>query len=98
MGVAQFTWHVALWAACGLKRDGVFFFILLRVPYFGREAGKLAAGMPRRDGNQWRRRSRLVDSCWVFGKGARMPLAQAVAIVQKHCRIIKNIQVLYSEQ
>uniref|UniRef100_A0A8C5SPS6 Uncharacterized protein n=1 Tax=Laticauda laticaudata TaxID=8630 RepID=A0A8C5SPS6_LATLA len=27
-----------------------------------------------------------------------MPLAQAVAIVQKHCRIIKNIQVLYSEQ
>ncbi|NXD13613.1 CP070 protein, partial [Nothocercus nigrocapillus] len=27
-----------------------------------------------------------------------MPLAQAVAILQKHCRIIKNVQVLYSEQ
>ncbi|XP_031471350.1 UPF0183 protein C16orf70 homolog isoform X3 [Phasianus colchicus] len=29
---------------------------------------------------------------------AGMPLAQAVAILQKHCRIIKNVQVLYSEQ
>jgi hypothetical protein len=27
-----------------------------------------------------------------------MPLAQAVAILQKHCRIIRNVQVLYSEQ
>ena len=25
-------------------------------------------------------------------------MAQAVAILQKHCRIIKNVQVLYSEQ
>lgn len=29
---------------------------------------------------------------------AGMPLAQAVAILQKHCRIVKNVQVLYSEQ
>uniref|UniRef100_A0A4W3HFN6 Phagosome assembly factor 1 n=1 Tax=Callorhinchus milii TaxID=7868 RepID=A0A4W3HFN6_CALMI len=29
---------------------------------------------------------------------AGMPLAQGVAILQKHCRIIKNVQVLYSEQ
>lgn len=27
-----------------------------------------------------------------------MPLAQAISILQKHCRIIKNVQVLYSEQ
>jgi hypothetical protein len=27
-----------------------------------------------------------------------MPPAQAVAILQKHCHIIKNVQVLYSEQ
>uniref|UniRef100_A0A2K6RHI5 CP070 protein n=1 Tax=Rhinopithecus roxellana TaxID=61622 RepID=A0A2K6RHI5_RHIRO len=33
---------------------------------------------------------------WEFTLG--MPLAQAVAILQKHCRIIKNVQVLYSEQ
>lgn len=29
---------------------------------------------------------------------AGMPLAQAISILQKHCRIIKNVQVLYSEQ
>ncbi|MBN3292560.1 CP070 protein, partial [Polypterus senegalus] len=27
-----------------------------------------------------------------------MPLAQAIAILQRHCRIIRNVQVLYSEQ
>lgn len=27
-----------------------------------------------------------------------MPLAQAISILQKHCRVIKNVQVLYSEQ
>lgn len=32
----------------------------------------------------------------VFASG--MPLAQAISILQKHCRIIKNVQVLYSEQ
>lgn len=30
--------------------------------------------------------------------GPGMPLAQAISILQKHCRIIKNVQVLYSEQ
>ncbi|XP_030366768.1 UPF0183 protein C16orf70 homolog isoform X5 [Strigops habroptila] len=38
----------------------------------------------------------LGNEQWEFTLG--MPLAQAVAILQKHCRIIKNIQVLYSEQ
>ncbi|KAL7978703.1 hypothetical protein Chor_013192 [Crotalus horridus] len=38
----------------------------------------------------------LGNEQWEFTLG--MPLAQAVAIVQKHCRIIKNVQVLYSEQ
>ncbi|KAK6320251.1 phagosome assembly factor 1 isoform X1 [Coregonus clupeaformis] len=33
---------------------------------------------------------------WEFALG--MPLAQAISILQKHCRIIKNVQVLYSEQ
>ncbi|KAI3370840.1 hypothetical protein L3Q82_007366 [Scortum barcoo] len=32
------------------------------------------------------------------GWGPGMPLAQAISILQKHCRIIKNVQVLYSEQ
>ncbi|MEE6527896.1 hypothetical protein FKM82_029617, partial [Ascaphus truei] len=27
-----------------------------------------------------------------------MPLVQAVAILQKHCRAIRNVQILYSEQ
>lgn len=27
-----------------------------------------------------------------------MPFSQAISILQKHCRIIKNVQVLYSEQ
>nr|XP_054496759.1 phagosome assembly factor 1 isoform X1 [Agelaius phoeniceus]XP_054496760.1 phagosome assembly factor 1 isoform X1 [Agelaius phoeniceus] len=38
----------------------------------------------------------LGNEQWEFTLG--MPLAQAVAILQKHCRIIKNVQVLYSEQ
>uniref|UniRef100_A0AC11EKW5 Phagosome assembly factor 1 n=1 Tax=Ovis aries TaxID=9940 RepID=A0AC11EKW5_SHEEP len=38
----------------------------------------------------------LGNEQWEFALG--MPLAQAVAILQKHCRIIKNVQVLYSEQ
>ncbi|KFZ51146.1 UPF0183 protein C16orf70 [Podiceps cristatus] len=42
----------------------------------------------------------LGNEQWEFtlGKNVFMPLAQAVAILQKHCRIIKNVQVLYSEQ
>lgn len=38
-----------------------------------------------------------IGEIWLF-LFAGMPLAQAVAILQKHCRIIKNVQVLYSEQ
>ncbi|XP_015423355.1 PREDICTED: UPF0183 protein C16orf70 homolog isoform X2 [Myotis davidii] len=38
----------------------------------------------------------LGNEQWEFTLG--MPLAQAVAILQKHCRIIKNVQVLYSDQ
>ncbi|XP_007517810.1 phagosome assembly factor 1 isoform X1 [Erinaceus europaeus] len=38
----------------------------------------------------------LGNEQWEFTLG--MPLSQAVAILQKHCRIIKNVQVLYSEQ
>ncbi|XP_072135497.1 phagosome assembly factor 1 isoform X1 [Mobula birostris] len=38
----------------------------------------------------------LGNERWEFALG--MPLAQGVAILQKHCRIIKNVQVLYSEQ
>ncbi|XP_014403324.1 PREDICTED: UPF0183 protein C16orf70 homolog isoform X3 [Myotis brandtii] len=38
----------------------------------------------------------LGNEQWEFTLG--MPLAQAVAILQKHRRIIKNVQVLYSEQ
>ncbi|XP_015224015.1 phagosome assembly factor 1 isoform X1 [Lepisosteus oculatus] len=38
----------------------------------------------------------LGNEQWEFALG--MPLAQAIAILQKHCRIIKNVQVLYSEQ
>ncbi|XP_036131001.1 UPF0183 protein C16orf70 homolog isoform X2 [Molossus molossus] len=38
----------------------------------------------------------LGNEQWEFTLG--MPLAQAVTILQKHCRIIKNVQVLYSEQ
>ncbi|XP_078256633.1 phagosome assembly factor 1 isoform X5 [Rhinoraja longicauda] len=37
----------------------------------------------------------LGNERWEFALG--MPLAQGVAILQKHCRIIKNVQVLYSE-
>lgn len=38
----------------------------------------------------------LGNEQWEFALG--MPLAQAISILQKHCRIIKNVQVLYSEQ
>ncbi|XP_029993542.1 UPF0183 protein C16orf70 homolog [Sphaeramia orbicularis] len=38
----------------------------------------------------------LGNEQWEFSLG--MPLAQAISILQKHCRIIKNVQVLYSEQ
>ncbi|CAK6434586.1 unnamed protein product [Pipistrellus nathusii] len=38
----------------------------------------------------------LGNEQWEFTLG--MPLAQAVAILQKHCGIIKNVQVLYSDQ
>uniref|UniRef100_A0A671M155 UPF0183 protein C16orf70 homolog n=1 Tax=Sinocyclocheilus anshuiensis TaxID=1608454 RepID=A0A671M155_9TELE len=38
----------------------------------------------------------LGNEQWEFTLG--MPLAQAISILQKHCRIIKNVQVLYSEQ
>uniref|UniRef100_A0A8C0XDF1 Uncharacterized protein n=1 Tax=Castor canadensis TaxID=51338 RepID=A0A8C0XDF1_CASCN len=38
----------------------------------------------------------LENEQWEFTLG--MPPAQAVAILQKHCHIIKNVQVLYSEQ
>ncbi|KAK6480139.1 UPF0183 protein C16orf70-like protein isoform X1 [Huso huso] len=38
----------------------------------------------------------LGNEQWEFALG--MPLAQAIAILQKHCRIIRNVQVLYSEQ
>uniref|UniRef100_A0A673JMR2 UPF0183 protein C16orf70 homolog n=1 Tax=Sinocyclocheilus rhinocerous TaxID=307959 RepID=A0A673JMR2_9TELE len=38
----------------------------------------------------------LGNEQWEFTLG--MPLAQAIPILQKHCRIIKNVQVLYSEQ
>uniref|UniRef100_A0A674MWQ6 Phagosome assembly factor 1 n=1 Tax=Takifugu rubripes TaxID=31033 RepID=A0A674MWQ6_TAKRU len=38
----------------------------------------------------------LGNEHWEFALG--MPLAQAISILQKHCRIIKNVQVLYSEQ
>uniref|UniRef100_A0A8C9VH63 Phagosome assembly factor 1 n=1 Tax=Scleropages formosus TaxID=113540 RepID=A0A8C9VH63_SCLFO len=38
----------------------------------------------------------LGNELWEFALG--MPLAQAISILQKHCRIIKNVQVLYSEQ
>lgn len=38
----------------------------------------------------------LGNEQWEFTLG--MPFAQAVAILQKHCRVIKNVQVLYSEQ
>ncbi|RXM33553.1 UPF0183 protein C16orf70 [Acipenser ruthenus] len=34
----------------------------------------------------------------IRGTNNRMPLAQAIAILQKHCRIIRNVQALYSEQ
>lgn len=37
-----------------------------------------------------------VCACMPWFSG--MPLAQAISILQKHCRIIKNVQVLYSEQ
>uniref|UniRef100_A0A7N8YLA6 Phagosome assembly factor 1 n=1 Tax=Mastacembelus armatus TaxID=205130 RepID=A0A7N8YLA6_9TELE len=38
----------------------------------------------------------LGNEQWEFALG--MPLAQGISILQKHCRIIKNVQVLYSEQ
>uniref|UniRef100_A0A3P9J0I8 Chromosome 16 open reading frame 70 n=1 Tax=Oryzias latipes TaxID=8090 RepID=A0A3P9J0I8_ORYLA len=38
----------------------------------------------------------LGNEQWEFALG--MPFSQAVSILQKHCRIIKNVQVLYSEQ
>ncbi|XP_039618930.1 UPF0183 protein C16orf70 homolog isoform X2 [Polypterus senegalus] len=38
----------------------------------------------------------LGNEQWEFALG--MPLAQAIAILQRHCRIIRNVQVLYSEQ
>uniref|UniRef100_A0A8C6NVW9 Phagosome assembly factor 1 n=1 Tax=Nothobranchius furzeri TaxID=105023 RepID=A0A8C6NVW9_NOTFU len=38
----------------------------------------------------------LGNEQWEFALG--MPFSQAICILQKHCRIIKNVQVLYSEQ
>uniref|UniRef100_A0A4W4HGH9 Uncharacterized protein n=1 Tax=Electrophorus electricus TaxID=8005 RepID=A0A4W4HGH9_ELEEL len=38
----------------------------------------------------------LGNEQWEFSLG--MPLAQAISILQKHCRVIRNVQVLYSEQ
>uniref|UniRef100_A0A3B5B8D0 Uncharacterized protein n=1 Tax=Stegastes partitus TaxID=144197 RepID=A0A3B5B8D0_9TELE len=38
----------------------------------------------------------LGNEQWEFALG--MPFSQAISILQKHCRIIKNVQVLYSEQ
>lgn len=38
------------------------------------------------------------DLCVFMYAFSGMPLAQAISILQKHCRIIKNVQVLYSEQ
>uniref|UniRef100_A0A8C5PW71 Phagosome assembly factor 1 n=1 Tax=Leptobrachium leishanense TaxID=445787 RepID=A0A8C5PW71_9ANUR len=38
----------------------------------------------------------LGNQQWEFTLG--MPLAQAVSILQKHCRTIRNVQILYSEQ
>ncbi|KAM6945897.1 phagosome assembly factor 1 [Aplochiton taeniatus] len=38
----------------------------------------------------------LGNEQWEFALG--MPMAQAVSILQKYCRIIKNVQLLYREQ
>uniref|UniRef100_A0A3B5MBC4 Phagosome assembly factor 1 n=1 Tax=Xiphophorus couchianus TaxID=32473 RepID=A0A3B5MBC4_9TELE len=38
----------------------------------------------------------LGNEQWEFALG--MPFSQAISILQKHCRVIKNVQVLYSEQ
>lgn len=42
--------------------------------------------------------SLFVCVCVCMSVFSGMPLAQAISILQKHCRIIKNVQVLYSEQ
>uniref|UniRef100_UPI00358EC140 phagosome assembly factor 1 isoform X2 n=1 Tax=Myxine glutinosa TaxID=7769 RepID=UPI00358EC140 len=36
------------------------------------------------------------NESWEFSLG--MPFAQAVSILQKHCHLVRNVQVLYSEQ
>ena len=62
---------------------------------YGREAALARRAEPMLDLEVVPERS-LGNEQWEFALG--MPLAQAVAILQKHCRIIKNVQVLYSEQ
>ncbi|KPP75940.1 hypothetical protein Z043_104765 [Scleropages formosus] len=61
----------------------------------GRAEANLCSPSPMLDLEVVPERS-LGNELWEFALG--MPLAQAISILQKHCRIIKNVQVLYSEQ
>lgn len=81
-----------------LRREGSGSLILKNGPVLGQAQNLLenpSPYLPMLDLEVVPERS-LGNEQWEFALG--MPLAQAISILQKHCRIIKNVQVLYSEQ